>query len=249
MLDVYHPVQSDLIASALDWWSDAGVDTLVEETPRDWLVQAAKPTAASAMANRIQHTADSLAAPPSLPNTLPEFSDWLMTSLDVPDAGPPAQRLPPSGDLSSDLMIFIDMPDLADPAAGRMLSGDSGVLFDKMLNAIGKSRETVYLAAFSSGRTPGGQISLETAAVLTPIALHHIALVKPDKLWLMGQAVSRAILGADARPGQGHLRKFNHEGRSMDAVASFAPRFLLQQPKWKAGAWADMQALIKGTEA
>jgi uracil-DNA glycosylase len=249
MLDLHHPVQSDLIASALDWWADAGVDMLVEEVPREWLATPAKAASATHAERADAQAASERPAKTPLPETLLAFTDWLMSSPDVPEAGPPAQRVRPSGDFSSGLMILIDMPDLGDPAAGQLLSGDAGALFDKMLGAIGKTRDTVYLATLSPGRTPSGQIAAEATADLTKIALHHIALVKPDKLWLMGQAVSRAILGADATPGHGRLRIFNHEGRNMDAVASFAPRFLLQQPKWKAGAWADMQALIKGTDA
>ena len=254
MLDLHHPVQSDSIASALDWWADAGVDMLVEEVPREWLAAAVKGDAGIAGSAAHVESATPQAAPASaakapLPETLLAFTDWLMSSPDVPEAGPPAQRVRPSGDFSAGLMILIDMPDLGDPVAGQLLSGEAGVLFDKMLDAIGRSRDTVYLATLSPGRTPGGQISVEASEHLTRIALHHIALVKPDKLWLMGQAVSRAIIGPDATPGHGRLRVFNHEGRTMDAVASFAPRFLLQQPKWKAGAWTDMQALIKGTDA
>ena len=249
MLDLHHPVQSDLIASALDWWADAGVGMLVEEVPREWLAAPLKAAVAADDSRVGPKAASVLPAQTPLPETLLAFTDWLMSSPDVPEAGPPAQRVRPSGDFGSGLMILIDMPDLSDPAAGQLLSGEAGVLFDKMLGAIRKTRDNVYLAALSPGRTPGGQISAEAASDLTKIALHHIALVKPDKLWLMGQAVSRAILGADAAPGHGRLRVFNHEGRNMDVIASFAPRFLLQQPKWKAGAWADMQALIKGTDA
>ncbi len=249
MLDLRHPVQSDLIASALDWWADAGVDTLVEEVPREWLAVPLKAAPIAEGERARPQAASDLPAQTPLPDTLLAFTDWLMSSPDVPEAGPPAQRVRPSGDFSAGLMILLDMPDSEDAAKGQLLSGEVNILFEKMLTAIGRTRETVYLATLSPGRTPSGQISGEATAELTRIALHHIALVKPDKLWLMGQAVSRAILGADATPGHGRLRSFNQEGRSVDAVASFAPRFLLQQPKWKAGAWTDMQALIKGTDA
>jgi uracil-DNA glycosylase len=249
MLDDPHSVQSDLIASTLDWWVDVGVDTLVEEVPREWLAPPAEKLASANNTAPVRDAGSSNHTVASLPNTLLAFTDWLITSPDIPNAGPQAQRVRPLGDFSAGLMIMVDMPDVGDAAAGHLLSGEAGALFDKMLQAIGKDRETVYLCALSPGRTPGGQIGADTLETLTAAALHHIALVKPDKLWLMGQSVSRAILGADAAPGHGRLRIFNHDGRNMDAVASFAPRFLLQQPKWKAGAWADMQALMKGKDA
>ena len=37
---------SNWAASALSWWQDAGVDTIVGEAPRDWLSPKAKEAAA-----------------------------------------------------------------------------------------------------------------------------------------------------------------------------------------------------------
>ena len=65
----------------------------------------------------------------------------------------------------------------------------------------------------------------------------------------MGSAVSRAILGMDLQQARGTLHEINHENGSIEVVVSFSPRFLLQSPRRKADAWADMQMLIKGTRA
>ena len=40
-------------------------------------------------------------------------------------------------------MVLIDMPS---PEA-RLLAGEAGALFDRMLNAIGRSRDTINLAS------------------------------------------------------------------------------------------------------
>ena len=36
-------MDQDGAASTLRWWQEAGVDTLVDETPRNWLAPAAAP--------------------------------------------------------------------------------------------------------------------------------------------------------------------------------------------------------------
>jgi DNA polymerase len=143
-------------------------------------------------------------------------------------------------------MILIDMPEASDTASGQLLSGDPGALFDRMLGAIGRDRTTIYLASLCPARPPGGILGDAMLAPLARIARHHIALVAPKRLWLMGQAVSRALAGPDASPSAGRLLQINHDGGNVTGVASFSPRFLLQRPKMKAAAWADMQALIEG---
>jgi len=82
-------------------------------------------------------------------------------------------------------------------------------------------------------------------AQITEMTRHHVGLIRPAKLWLLGRAASRAILGMDEGPARGRLHKFNHNGTTMDVIASVHPRVLLQTPKRKAEVWADMQRLIE----
>ena len=65
----------------------------------------------------------------------------------------------------------------------------------------------------------------------------------------MGDAVSRAILKAGMMDARGVLHKINHEAGEVEALVSFSPRFLHQNPKRKGDAWADMQLLSKGNGA
>ncbi len=232
MLDAENPVQSESIASALAWWTDAGVDTIVGEEPRGWLKRAVAPPP------------QTVEAAPRSPATLEGFRE-IMLDLPVIDA-PRTHRLIGSGNPAADLMILIDMPEPGDVKAGQLLSGDAGALFDKMLAAIQRDRQSCYIAAFCPARLAGGMIGEELVETLTPLARQHIALVSPEKVWSVGQTASRALLGADARPGIADLRKIHHDGVSVEAVASFSPRVLLQFPKRKAAAWADMQALMRG---
>lgn len=258
MLEQNQPVQSEVLSSLLQWWSETGVDALVDETPQPWLgrVDVKEALASDRKPANAQPAFSSKAAAPApppptaitLPVDYPAFLDWLKTNDQLAMAGPPLQRLATSGQ-PSDLMVMIDMPDREDVAAGQLISGEAGILFDKMLGAMNRTRDQVYIVAFCPGRTPSGNLQPQEIEILTRIALHHIALAHPKGIWIMSQSVSRALLGADASPGLGSLRKINHEGGNVEAVASYSPRFLLQQPKRKGAAWTDMQALMRGIDA
>lgn len=213
-----------------------GVDTLIDERPVPWLDRGRAKTPVA--------DAPALPAEIRMPGTLAALARWLLDSPDVPEAGPPARRIAVSGNPQAPLMIMIDMPELGDVDAGHLLSGEVSDLFDRMLRALGLDRQSAYLAALCPGRVPTGLLPPSSHARLGEIARHHIGLASPKQLWLMGSAVSRAILGVELAQARGTLHKFNHEWGNVDTVVSFSPRFLLQSPRRKADAWADMQMLI-----
>ena len=59
--------------SALIWWTEAGVDTLVDEEPRDWLRPKAKEAPAPA-------AADAEMPGETLPGQLDLFQAWLAST-------------------------------------------------------------------------------------------------------------------------------------------------------------------------
>ena len=81
---------ADAAASALAWWQEAGVDTVVGEAPRDWLAAPPQPLPAAAP--------DAPAAGEEvLPATLASFQAWLTSAEALPLGAPAAPRVGPSG--------------------------------------------------------------------------------------------------------------------------------------------------------
>lgn len=240
-----------MIASAIGWWADAGVDTAVSETPRDWLSdplpaparpQPALPVSPAAVPGAAE--APSPPSPAALPNDLAALHALLATGAYVPGAAPPGRRVGPSGDPTAGLMIVADMPDAPDFEAGHLLSGETQRLFDAMLAAMGRSRDSIYLAPLSPARIPGGRIDGPHAAALIALMRRHIALARPKAVMLLGDETCRALLGIERGQARGGLRQLNHDGGTVPAIAIVHPRFLRQHPAAKADAWADMRRLI-----
>lgn len=219
-----------LAESALDWWRDAGVDTLVGDTPHDWRAPA-KPVASA-------RRPDEPAAAPALPATLDAFAAWRVGP-DAPEARWGGELLAAEGDAASGLMVVVDCPE-----GDGLLGGPARVLFERMLAAIGRDRASIYLAALAVARPTGGILPPESEAGLTALLGHHIALAAPKRLLLLGKSVSRALIGMDSVRARGSLRTVNLERTSVEAVASWHPRFLLDRPSLKGDAWKDLQLLI-----
>jgi DNA polymerase len=230
-------------ASILSWWSEAGVDTLVAEEPRDWLRTTPAPEPAAAA---VAEAPLAFAEPEEeLPGQLGLFEAWLASTDRLAFAAPSAPRICPSGDPASGLMILADMPTGEDCAAGVLMTGDAGRLFDRMLAAIGRDRNSIYLAALSCLRSPDGQLSGEPARRCADLARHQIGLVAPRALLLLGDACSRAMLGPGVAQARGRWHEVATHAGPIKALVTMKPDFLLSQPAHKARAWADLQMLIE----
>ncbi|MEO5866610.1 MAG: uracil-DNA glycosylase [Sphingomonas sp.] len=247
----------DAVASAVAWWIDAGVDTIADETPRDWLAKAVAADRAPVPAGVV----DEAPTAPPLPDTLEAFVEW-RTGPDAPEALWPGPVVAAQGVAGAPLMIVIDLPEREDAESGVLMSGAAGRLFDRMLAAIGLDRSSAYLVALCTKRPVAGRIAPEIEERQAEILRHHVALAAPKRLLLLGNAPSRAITGADVAPARGSLHAVNLEGGTVErtnddgsdrtrtlAVATFHPRLLLERPAMKAEAWKDLQMLIGGLQS
>ena len=225
-----------LAASALEWWHDAGVDAPVDDAPRNWL--APPPTATAAPIAAVPQPSE------ALPDTLGAFLAY-RSGADAPEAGWRGVRVTTSGPADAALMILVDCPEKDDREC--LMEGAVGRLFDRMLAAIGQSRATVHLAAVAHARPLAGRLPRDTQDRLAALAHHHIALVEPKRLIVMGDAASRAICAMDVREARGRLQPLNHRsGQMIDMVSTYHPRLLIERPALKAEAWRDLQLAIGG---
>jgi uracil-DNA glycosylase family 4 len=234
-------------ASAIDWWIDAGVDVSVDEAPRDWLAATVAPPPVTRRSAAVAEAAPE----PILPATLDAFLAWRQSDA-APESDWPGAFLTAQGPADAPLLILVDVPEREDVESGQLLSGAAGRLFDRMLAAIGQSRASVHLVALCAKRPIAGRIAPEIEERLIEIARHHIALAAPKRVLLLGNAPSRALLAADVARARQSLRSVNLTGGNravtVEAIASFHPRFLLERPAQKAEAWRDLQLLIGGPD-
>jgi uracil-DNA glycosylase family 4 len=236
------PVQDwqKLTASALEWWRDAGVDMLVEDDVRDWLARTPPPAAAV--------TAETAVAAPvaeTLPDTLEAFVAWRLSE-DAPEADWHASRFTPTGPADAEWVLVTDVPEAED--SDMLMSGPTGRLLDKMLAAIGQSRESVHLLPLAWARPVTGRIAPDEEARLLELARHHLSLLAPKKLVLLGQSASRVLTETNGESLTNPIRDVNHFGANILALASFHPRFLLERPAAKSEAWKHLLLLSRGTE-
>ncbi|WP_375429637.1 uracil-DNA glycosylase family protein, partial [uncultured Sphingomonas sp.] len=173
-----------LIEATLDWWREAGVDVLTQDAPRDWFAKAAPPSPVPvALAE----------AGAMLPDSWDAFLAW-RGGEHAPEAHWVGLSVLASGPADAAVMVLADVPDRDDCSAGKLLTGEPGRLFDRMLAAIGLTREAVHLVSVCSKRPASGRVGRADEARLGEVARRHVELVAPKRLMVLGDAASRAVL-------------------------------------------------------
>lgn len=144
------------------------------------------------------------------------------------------------------VMIVGEAPGRDEDEIGKPFVGRAGQLLDKMLKAIGLSREDVYIANTVPWRPPGNRTpTVQEISILTPFITRQIELSCPKILLTMGAPATQTLLGQKEGILRLRGRWFDYEmgGQKIPALATLHPAYLLRQPSQKALAWRDLQSL------
>jgi DNA polymerase len=217
--------------SALEWWLEAGVDALVSEQSRNWL----KPEPVTSA----REISEAPLVGSAIQETLALFREWLPSS--GPSATVTAKVVLPVGDEAAEVMILAEAPGREEAAAGAPIAGEAWALTKRMLAAIGLSPDRAYLANLSCFHSPGAKPDRKEIERCGEIARRHVALAKPRRLLLFGDAPARALLGKGLAEARGHL----HRVEGIRTIVTVHPRILLDRPSEKARAWKDLLLLME----
>jgi|GEM_PF-11544 len=99
------------------------------------------------------------------------------------------------GDPCARVMFIGEAPGEEEDRTGRPFVGRAGQLLDKMILAMGLSREQVYIANVMKVRPPNNATPTpEEAAASSPFLFRQISIVKPDAIVALGLPSARLLL-------------------------------------------------------
>lgn len=172
--------------------------------------------------------------------TLPAVADVIAGCRRCGLAGGRTRTVPGEGNPTARLMLVGEGPGATEDQTGRPFVGQAGQLLDKILEAIGMPRETVFIANIVKCRPPQNRKPLpdETAACL-PYLRRQIALVQPGVLMALGGTAAEGLLGV--KKGLGELRNQVHRYNGIPLIVTYHPAALLRNPNWKKPTWDDVR--------
>ena len=266
----------EALAALLDWYVANDVDVAIEEVPVNRLVARAAEPAQEPMQQRaapaplesaprpqptiataLSPEADALAAREvakgaatldALKEALTRFEGCAlrMTAKSLVFAG---------GNPDARVMLVGDPPGRDEDLQGEPFVGPSGPLLDRMLAAIGLSRAEIYMTNIVPWRPPGNRAPTpQETAVCRPFLERQIELVDPDFLVCLGPMAAKELLPTS----EGILRvrgqwfPYDTGKRTIQAMATLHPSYLLLQPLQKRLVWRDLlvlKAAMAGTPA
>ena len=146
------------------------------------------------------------------------------------------------------VMFIGEAPGAEEDRAGLPFVGRSGQLLDRMLAAIGLDRTSVYIANLVPWRPPGNRTPTpQEAAICRPFIDRQIELCDPDIVVCLGAPSAQALLGIKEGILRSRGKWFTYDSgtRTVKALATLHPAYLLRQPLQKRLAWRDFRALKK----
>jgi DNA polymerase len=152
------------------------------------------------------------------------------------------------GNPQARVMLVGEAPGRDEDIEGLPFVGRSGKLLDRMIAAIGLDRTKVYIANVIPWRPPGNRTPTpQETQICLPFIRRQIELVDPDILVTLGNPSTQALLGT--REGimrtRGRWLEYDTGKRTIRAMATFHPAYLLRSPSYKRLSWQDLRAIAK----
>jgi len=196
------------------------------------------PDAAVASARELARTAPTLEA---LRDLLEKFDGCALkstaTRLVFADGNPKAR-----------VMFVGEAPGRDEDIAGLPFVGRSGQLLDRMIAAIGFDRSKAYIANVIPWRPPGNRTPTpQETLVCLPFIQRQIELVNPDVLVTLGNPSTQSLLGTREGIMRSRGKWFDYDTgtRTIRALPTFHPAYLLRSPSYKRMSWQDLRAIAK----
>ncbi|MEW5910535.1 MAG: uracil-DNA glycosylase [Thermodesulfobacteriota bacterium] len=141
-------------------------------------------------------------------------------------------------------LIFIgEGPGYEEDMQGKPFVGAAGQLLTKIIQAMGMSRDGVYVCNVVKCRPPENRAPLpDEIAECLPFLWRQIRSIGPSHICALGAVASQTLLKVETPISR--LRGRFHEIDGMRIIPTYHPAYLLRNPDKKKEVWEDMKRLI-----
>ncbi|MGH9203237.1 MAG: uracil-DNA glycosylase [Vicinamibacterales bacterium] len=138
------------------------------------------------------------------------------------------------------LMFVGEGPGEDEDRQGEPFVGRAGQLLTKIIEAIGLTRDQVYIANVIKCRPPGNRNpEPDEVAECEPFLFRQIAAIKPTVIVPLGKFAAQSLLETTDPITRLRGREFQYRGASL--IPTFHPAYLLRNPSAKREVWEDMK--------
>ena len=144
------------------------------------------------------------------------------------------------GNPDADLMFVGEAPGADEDIQGIPFVGRAGQLLTKIIEAIGLTRDQVYIANVIKCRPPGNRNpDPDEVETCEPFLFRQIDAIQPKVIVALGTFAAKALL--KTQDPISRLRGRIYDFRGARLIPTFHPAFLLRSPERKRDVWEDMK--------
>ena len=148
------------------------------------------------------------------------------------------------GNPNAKLVFVGEGPGEQEDLQGRPFVGKAGQLLDRMIAAIGLSRDQVYIVNVVKCRPPGNRNpEHDEIAACSPFLYRQIQAIQPQVIVALGKFAAQTLLETEEKITQ--IRGRFHTFSGIKLMPTYHPAYLLRNPASKKEAWWDLQEVAK----
>lgn len=152
-------------------------------------------------------------------------------------------------------LVFVgEAPGAEEDKTGRPFVGRAGQLLEKMIIAMGFSREDVYIANVLKSRPPNNATPTPAEVMkCAPYLAEQLKIIAPEVIVALGAPAAKFLL--DTTDGISSLRGSWHACRlgeiEIPVMPTYHPAYLLRNytPEARGKVWSDLQLVLRRLEA
>ena len=189
---------------------------------------------------------------PSAPDPAPSARVWSLTAIreDIGDCTRcklatlgRKQVVFGVGNPQADLMFVGEAPGADEDVQGVPFVGRAGQLLTKMIEAMGFSRDDVYIANVVKCRPPDNRNpEPDEIESCEPFLFRQIESVKPQVIVALGAFAAKTLLQTQQPISRLRGNVYDYHGAKL--IPTFHPSFLLRSPNQKKYAWEDLKKAL-----
>ncbi len=147
------------------------------------------------------------------------------------------------GNPHAELVFVGEGPGHDEDVQGIPFVGRAGQLLTQMINAMGLSREDVYIANVVKCRPPENRApEKDEVATCLPFLLRQLTNISPKVIVCLGSVAAQALLNTNKAIS--HFRGQWLDFRGAKLMATYHPAYLLRNPHAKPEVWADLKKVM-----
>jgi uracil-DNA glycosylase len=148
------------------------------------------------------------------------------------------------GNPSAGLVFVGEAPGADEDAQGEPFVGRAGQLLTKIIEAMGLTREEVYICNILKCRPPQNRApEADEILACSPFLLQQLQAIGPKFICALGGPATQTLLRT--KESISKLRGKFHDYHGIPLLPTFHPAYLLRNPSEKKTVWEDMKLLMR----